>query len=220
MKSVDVFLAERHRMVEGQISRRGLHDPRLLAAFEEVPRHLFVPVESRAAAYNDTPLAIGFGQTISQPYIVALMTSLMELQGDERVLEVGTGSGYQAAILARLAGEVHTVEILPELAAPAALLLQELHCDNVHVHEGDGSIGWPEAAPYVGIIVTAASPAVPQPLLTQLADGGRLVVPVESRAGYQLLMLLRLGGGEITEQVVASVCFVPLRGAYGWGRGR
>lgn len=215
---VDRFAAERHRMTEEQIRRRGLRDPRLVDAFEQVPRHLFIPLHSRDAAYEDGPLAIGYGQTISQPYIVALMTSLAELTGDERVLEVGTGSGYQAAILSRLAREVHSIERIPELAVQAARILRELRCDNVHLHQGDGSLGWPEAAPYEAIIVTAAAPAVPDPLVKQLAEGGRLVLPVEHHEGYQLLTLLTCQNGEIKEKPIAGVAFVPLRGQYGRDR--
>ena len=213
--TVDKHLEERHRMVTEQIMRRGLHDARLLAAFDEVPRHLFVPESSRFAAYDDTPLPICFGQTISQPYIVALMTESLGLCGSERVLEVGTGSGYQAAILSHLAGEIHTIELVPELSERAAALLQKLECHNVHVHTGDGSLGWPPSAPYASIIVTAAAPDVPPPLLEQLADGGRLVAPVEHQDAYQLLKLMTRRGEEIEESVVTSVAFVPLRGKYG-----
>jgi protein-L-isoaspartate(D-aspartate) O-methyltransferase len=170
---------------------------------------------TREAAYDDTPLAIGHGQTISQPYIVALMTSALDLRGREVVLEIGTGSGYQSAILSRLAGVVHTVELIPPLAARAAKLLSRLGCRNTTVHVGDGSLGWPDAAPYDAIIVTAAAPSLPAPLLEQLTDLGRLVIPVDSGNGYQLLTLL-LGEGEKTsERVLASVAFVPLRGRFG-----
>lgn len=202
-------------MVQEQIRRRGLDDARLLAVFEHVPRHLFVPERSRLAAYDDTPLPIGFGQTISQPYIVALMTALLELRSSDRVLEVGTGSGYQAAILARLAGEVHTVEIVPELSERAAALLHQLDCLNVYVHTGDGSLGWPEFSPYAAILVTAAAPHVPPPLLEQLADGGKLVAPVESRGDYQLLKVFTRHDEDFEERVITSVAFVPLRGKYG-----
>jgi len=211
----DRYWAERRRMIEDQIRRRGLDDARVLGAISEVPRHLFVPQPARDVSYDDTPLAIGQGQTISQPYIVALMTSTLELRGAERVLEVGTGSGYQAAILSHLAGEIHTVELVPELATRARRLLAHLKCDNVVVHVGDGSLGWPEAAPYDAIIVTAAAPALPAPLIDQLADHGRLVIPVASGNGYQLLTLVRFEGGRISEQVLASVAFVPLRGKFG-----
>jgi len=212
---METFSLERHRMVEEQIAQRGLHDPKLLSDFEEVPRHLFVPKNFQYAAYDDTPLPIGFGQTISQPYIVALMTSLLQLTGDERVLEVGTGSGYQAAILSRLAAQVHTIEFLPDLAIRAKILLKELEYSNIHVHIGDGSLGWPEAAPYPAIIVTASSPKVPDPLREQLSDGGRLVLPVENHLA-ELLKVLTRRGDEFVEEVITSVAFVPLRGTYGW----
>jgi protein-L-isoaspartate(D-aspartate) O-methyltransferase len=212
---VDRFSEERRRMVRDQISRRGLHDPRLLATLSDVPRHLFVPDPSLLAAYEDCPLPIGFGQTISQPYIVALMTSLLELRSDACVLEVGTGSGYQAAILGRLTREVHTVELVPQLAVAAEERLKQLEYTNVFVHLGDGSLGWPAAAPYAGIIVAAAAPAVPAPLLEQLADGGRLVIPVENGEGYQLLKVETRRGNDTLEETITSVAFVPLRGQYG-----
>ena len=156
---MDKYERERIRMVDSQIVRRGLCEPHLLAALESVPRHLFVPEEYIHAAYDDCPLPIGYSQTISQPYIVALMTELLKLKGNERVLEVGTGSGYQAAILGMMAEEVHTIEFIPELATSADKLLKQLDMDNVHVHFGDGSLGWPEAAPYAGILVAARIPA-------------------------------------------------------------
>jgi len=204
-------------MVQEQISRRGLNEPRLLSAMQTVPRHLFVPSEYRLSAYEDGPLPIGFGQTISQPYIVALMTHLLQLQGDERVLEVGTGSGYQAAILGRLAREVHTIELVPELAESAAKLLKELGMNNVHIHVGDGSVGWPENAPYAGILVAAAAPQAPEALLEQLAEGGRLVVPVGGR-GWQELEVWERRGNRYESRDVLSVAFVPLRGEQGWDR--
>lgn len=204
-------------MVEEQIKRRGLDDPRLLVAFETVPRHLFVQQSYRYAAYDDGPLPIGAGQTISQPYIVALMTNLLELKGDERVLEVGTGSGYQAAILGMMAGEVHTVEYLPELATQADKLLKGLELDNVYCHIGDGSLGWPEAMPYAGILVAAAAPQVPRALLEQLDDGGRLVVPVGGQ-GFQQLEVWKRSGDKFDSRGIISVAFVPLRGAQGWDK--
>ncbi len=210
---MEQFELDRLRMVEEQILGRGLRDPRLLAAFKSVPRHLFVPQEDRRLAYADGPLPIGFDQTISQPYIVALMTSLLHLGGGERVLEVGTGSGYQAAILSRMAGEVHTVELLPQLAERAKRLLSEY--PNVFCHVGDGSLGWEEAAPYDGIMVTAAAPETPQVLLEQLKDGGRLVIPVGKR-GYQRLELWTRQGSQFDRDALIEVAFVPLRGKYGW----
>jgi protein-L-isoaspartate(D-aspartate) O-methyltransferase len=213
---MDDYSLERHRMVVEQISGRGLSEPRLLAAFELVPRHLFVPEGSRSAAYDDHPLPIGFGQTISQPFTVALMTNLLELTGDERVLEVGTGSGYQSAILGQLAGEVHTIEFIPELAAQAEKIIKDLRIENVIIHLGDGSLGWPGSAPFAGILVTAAAPKVPGPLLEQLADNGRLVIPVSHSWQGQFLILITRRDQEFVEQVITSVAFVPLRGKYGW----
>ncbi len=215
MNSTDVYALERHRMVEEQIVQRGLKEPRLLAAMEAVPRHLFVPEEFRHVAYGDHPLPIGFEQTISQPYIVALMISLLNLRGSERVLEVGTGSGYQAALLAHLAAEVHTVEIIPELAERSRPILAAY--SNVHCHVGNGSLGWPEAAPYDGIIVAAAAPRLPRPLLEQLKDGGRLVFPL-GRLGFQMLKLVIRRGGVFEKRTITGVAFVPLRGRYGWRR--
>ena len=207
--------AERHRMVESQLRARGLLDERVLQAFEQVPRHLFVPEEIRYAAYDDMPLPIGHDQTISQPYIVALMISLLALQGDERVLEVGTGSGYEAALLGRLAAEVHTIELVPALGQQADLLLQDLGYTNIHVHIGDGSLGWPDAAPYAGIVAAAAAPHVPAPLMEQLSDGGRLVLPVAD--GYeQYLKVVVRTGKDYSERVVTAVAFVPMRGRHGW----
>jgi len=211
------FEQARKQMVKSQIVQRGLRDKRLLAAFESVPRHLFVPEEYRYAAYDDSPLPIGFSQTISQPYIVALMTDLLELKGDECVLEIGTGSGYQAAILGRMVNEVHTVEFLPELATSADKLLKELGFDNIHVHIGDGSLGWPETAPYKGILVAAAAPRAPKTLLDQLEEGGRLILPVGGR-GMQNLEVWERDGNNFKSKVKTAVAFVPLRGEEGWDR--
>jgi protein-L-isoaspartate(D-aspartate) O-methyltransferase len=180
-----------------------------------VPRHRFVPPGERAWAYSDEPLSIGHGQTISQPYIVALMTELLELEPDDRVLEVGTGCGYQAAVLAELAKDVHGVEIIPELTKQAKETLADLGYTNVHVHSGDGSLGWPQAAPYNGILVAASAPSVPKPLLEQLQEGGRLVIPVGSH-GYQQLEVWTCTGREYQRQVSLGVAFVPLRGELGW----
>jgi len=209
----DQFEIDRHNMVEKQIVGRGLRDPRLLAAFESVPRHLFVREEDRYCAYMDAPLPIGFEQTISQPYIVALMTNLLQLAGNECVLEVGTGSGYQAAILGHMAQEVHTIEFLPDLAVRAKRLLSDY--PNVFCHLGDGSLGWKEAAPYDAIVVTAAAPKTPQTLLDQLKDGGRLVIPVGKR-GYQILEVWTRQGDQFDCDEMIEVAFVPLRGKYGW----
>ena len=177
-----------------------------------------MPQEYRYAAYDDSPLPIGFSQTISQPYIVALMTDLLGLKGDERVLEIGTGSGYQAAILGKVAGEVHTVEFVPELATRADKILKELGLDNVHVHIGDGSLGWPDNAPYAGILVAAAAPQVPKALLEQLDNGGHLVLPVGGR-GMQNLEVWERKGEDFNSKIETAVAFVPLRGARGWRAG-
>ena len=202
-------------MVEDQIKARGITDARVLAAMRTLPRHAFVPDNFLDEAYQDHPLPVGEGQTISQPYIVALMTSRLELKGSEKVLEIGTGSGYQAAILARLSKEVHTVERIPELAEKAKSILKELGIDNVIVHLGDGSLGWPEAAPYDRIIVTAAAPAVPEELTSQLAPGGRLIIPVGERWNQMLEEWERTGVG-LEKRDVLPVVFVPLLGQKGW----
>jgi protein-L-isoaspartate(D-aspartate) O-methyltransferase len=202
----------RHRMVE-QIRARGVTDVGVLAALEAVPRHLFVPAGERGKAYADHPLPIGGGQTISQPYMVALMTSLLDLRPGARVLEIGTGSGYQAAILSRVAGEVYTIEILPPLAERARRILADLGCRNVHLRTGDGFQGWPEAAPFDGIIVTAAPPSVPDPLLQQLKVGGRLVIPVGDRDAIQNLQVLtKRADGGFDRSSVMPVRFVPMTG--------
>ncbi|MCL4559754.1 MAG: protein-L-isoaspartate(D-aspartate) O-methyltransferase [Chloroflexi bacterium] len=209
------FSEQRLRMVAEQIERRGIHDPRLLEAMRWVPRHLFVDPEFQEAAYEDCPLPIGNGQTISQPYIVALMTHLLRLKGSETVLEVGTGSGYQAAILGLLARQVFTLEVYPALAEAAARLLAELKLTNVEVRVADGSLGLPEKAPYQGILVTAAAPCAPGPLLEQLGSGGRLVIPVGAR-GNQDLQLWQHKGTRFFSKDIAPVAFVPLRGSLGW----
>lgn len=214
MNKVD-YQAARRRMVDGQIVARGITSPRVLEAFLEVPRHLFVPLNQRPYAYQDGPLPIGLGQTISQPYIVAYMTDQLNLQGDEKVLEIGTGSGYQAAILGLLAGEVHTVERHPRLAEVAGKLLEDLGYDNITIHQFDGTLGLPEEAPFQAVMVTAAGPEVPQPLLDQLEEGGRLIMPVGGRGG-QLLQLYRRLEGEIQREDLTPVAFVPLIGDHGW----
>ena len=213
--SADKYRRQREQMVETQIARRGIADPRVLEAMRSVPRHRFVPPDLLASAYADCALPIGEGQTISQPYIVALMTEALELRGHERVLEIGTGSGYQAAILSKLAREVYTIERHAVLAKRAKELLDELGYHNVHVRVGDGTAGWPEEAPFEGIIITAAAPEVPQPLLDQLADGGRLVAPV-GPAGFQNLVCVRKKGKRTTTRHLVPVAFVPLIGKYGW----
>lgn len=209
------FQTARKRMVERQIARRGITSPRILDAFLDTPRHLFIPENQRLYAYEDGPLPIGKGQTISQPYIVAYMTKHLNLGGDERVLEIGTGSGYQAAILGKLAAEVHTVERHPSLAKRATKLLTDLGFENIQVHLGDGTKGLLDFAPYDAIMVTAAAPDVPVPLLDQLADGGRLIMPVGSRVG-QVLHLYQRRGKEIIRDDLTPVAFVPLIGDHGW----
>lgn len=208
------FLEERKRMVERQLRTRGISDRRVLDAFESIPRHLFVPEESRAWAYEDCPHRIGHGQTISQPFIVAYMIGLLELTGGERVLEVGTGSGYEAAILSHLAPEVHTIELIPALADRAAHTLADLGIANVLIHIGDGSQGWLESAPYDAIIVSAAAPRVPKPLLHQLADHGRMILPIGDRE-FQELELWRREGDLLSHETLLPVAFVPLRGKDG-----
>lgn len=209
------FEAARKRMVDGQLAIRGISSPEVLRAFLKVQRHLFVPKGQQVHAYQDSPLPIGLGQTISQPYIAAYMTNLLHLEGTERVLEIGTGSGYQAAILGLLAAEVHTIERHPSLADRAERLLQKLGYDNVRVHAGDGTWGLPEFAPYQAIMVTAAAPDVPSPLLDQLGDGGRLVMPVGGRGG-QVLRLYSREGADFHREDMVPVAFVPLIGEYGW----
>ena len=215
MMAVDEFSLARKRMVDEQIAARGIHDPRVLAGMSSVPRHCFVPPDDLPWAYSDGPLPIGHGQTISQPYIVALMTELLGLEPKDRVLEIGTGSGYQAAVLGLLAGEVHTVEFIPELAQQAERTLADLGYAQIHVHTGDGSLGWPEAAPYHKILVAAAAPEVPQALLDQLWEGGQMVIPVGNRSIQQLEVWKRTGQ-EFNRKVSLEVCFVPLRGQFGW----
>ena len=209
------YQAARKRMVDGQIAVRGVTSPAVLEAFLEVPRHLFVPKPQQIYAYQDRPLPIGLGQTISQPYIVAYMTDMLKLTGIEKVLEIGTGSGYQAAILANLADQVHTIERHPTLAERAEQLLDSLGYKNVQVHQGDGTSGLVNFAPYQAIMVTAAAPEVPAPLLDQLDDGGRLVMPVGGRSG-QVLRLYRREEDVFRREELAPVAFVPLIGKYGW----
>jgi len=209
------YTRERLRMVADQIAGRDIDDQLVLQAMRKVPRHCFVPVESRHLAYADCPLPIGQQQTISQPYIVALMTQLLLLHGNETVLEIGTGSGYQAAILGTIVQQVYTMERHMRLAEQAAKVLSELGLVNVEGQVGDGTLGWPEHAPYNAILATAAAPRVPQALLDQLADGGRLVLPVGSRGGQYLERWFRFGEKLHREQGV-PVAFVPLVGKSGW----
>jgi protein-L-isoaspartate(D-aspartate) O-methyltransferase len=219
MKEEQGFESQRERMVREQIARRGIRDKRLLKAMRTIPRHRFLPEGQRRWAYADGAQRIGLGQTISQPYIVALMTDVLELMGDERVLEVGTGSGYQAAILSQLAAEVHTIERHPKLAEDARVVLDELEIDNVHVHIGDGTLGLQEYAPYQGIMVTAAAPNVPQSLLQQLDENARLVLPVGERF-TQVLQVWQRKGDKYTHNTITAVAFVPLIGKEGWNEDR
>jgi protein-L-isoaspartate(D-aspartate) O-methyltransferase len=201
----------RARMVETQIVARGVRDARVLAAMRQVPRHLFVDAKERAQAYEDHPLPIAGNQTISQPYIVALMTELADLTAGEKVLEIGTGSGYQSAVLSRLAKEVYSIEIVPDLARESAERLRELGYSNITVKEGDGYRGWPAHAPFDAILVTAAPDRIPQPLLDQLAPGGRMVIPVGSFF-QELKVLSKDKNGKITEKDILPVRFVPMTG--------
>jgi protein-L-isoaspartate(D-aspartate) O-methyltransferase len=201
--------AQRQRMVEQQLKPRGIKDERVLAAMAKVPREEFVPVDVRVDAYEDGPLPIGYDQTISQPYIVAFMTEQLRPRPSDRVLEIGSGSGYQAAILAELVADVYTIDIIEPLAKSAEATLQRLGYKNVHVRVGDGYKGWPEEAPFDAIIVTCAPDKVPQPLVDQLKDGGRMVIPVGERFAQQLY-LLEKKNGKLKESVTLPVRFVPM----------
>jgi len=209
------FDAERNAMVNEQIVQRGVRDPRVLEVMRQVPRHQFLPEDAVPYAYLDSALRIGHDQTISQPYIVALMSELLDVRPEDKVLDVGTGSGYQAAVLGALAREVHTVERIPALAEKAGKTLAALGYDNVQVHLGDGSLGYPEAAPYDRIMVAAAAPEVPHALKDQLAEGGRLVIPVGSRT-LQRLEIWDLEDGNFKQTNSIPVVFVPLIGAGAW----
>jgi protein-L-isoaspartate(D-aspartate) O-methyltransferase len=203
------FQTARRQMVEKQLRQRDVRDERVLRAMATVPRHLFVPPAQRPRAYDDGPLPIGQEQTISQPYIVALMTENLRLTGTETVLEIGTGSGYQAAVLSMLAEKVYSIEIIPELAETARERLASLGYRNVTVIVGDGNLGWPQGSPYDAIIVTAAAPQIPPALVEQLAEGGRLIVPTEVD-GEQHLLRLHKAGGKVTQEDLGLVRFVPL----------
>ncbi len=207
------------QMVRDQIVARGINSPLVIGAMERVPRHLFVPERQRDRAYEDRPLPIGEDQTISQPYIVAYMTQALRLRGGERVLEVGTGSGYQAAILAEIASEVYSIERIEKLARHARETISSLGYDNVHIKVGDGSLGWAEHAPFDAIIVTAGGPKIPEPLLEQLKVGGSLVMPVGEYKFHQTLMRVTKGmGDKFHKEVLMDVLFVPLIGEEGWKR--
>lgn len=210
----------RRQMVERQLKARDIEDQRVLSAMEKVPRHLFVEPAMERFAYEDRPLPIAAGQTISQPYIVALMTQLIQVKPGDRVLEVGTGSGYQAAVLSELAAEVYTVEIIPSLAEAARSRLDALGYRNVHVRQGDGYEGWREFAPFDGIIVTAGAPQIPPPLIDQLRDGGRMAIPVGGPGITQDLILGQKVGGKFVTRSIAPVLFVPLTGKGGRQNGK
>jgi protein-L-isoaspartate(D-aspartate) O-methyltransferase len=203
------FAAQRERMVEKQLKFRGIKDERVLAAMAKVPREEFIPVDTRADAYEDGPLPIGYDQTISQPYIVAFMTEQLRPKSNDRVLEIGSGSGYQAAVLAELVADVYTIDIVEPLAKTAEATLQRLGYKNVHIKVGDGYKGWPEEAPFDAIIVTCAPEKVPQPLVDQLTDGGRMVIPVGERFAQQLY-LLEKKNGQLKESATLPVRFVPM----------
>jgi protein-L-isoaspartate(D-aspartate) O-methyltransferase len=203
------FAAQRERMVEKQLKFRGIKDERVLAAMAKVPREEFIPVDTRAEAYEDGPLPIGYDQTISQPYIVAFMTEQLRPKSNDRVLEIGSGSGYQAAVLAELVADVYTIDIIEPLAKTAEATLQRLGYKNVHIKVGDGYKGWPEEAPFDAIIVTCAPEKVPQPLVDQLTDGGRMVIPVGERFAQQLY-LLEKKNGQLKESATLPVRFVPM----------
>jgi protein-L-isoaspartate(D-aspartate) O-methyltransferase len=213
IEEMEEFGKLRKEMVEYQIRRRGIKDERVLRVMEKVPRHVFIPEDFREEAYEDHPVSIGKGQTISQPYIVALMTECLKLDGSEKVLEIGTGSGYQAAILAELAKEVYTIEIIPELGRRAEKILCELGYKNIKVKIGNGYIGWAENAPYDAIIVTCAPDHIPQPLIEQLKDdGGRMVIPVGEL--FQELLLVEKKKGKVSITRITGCVFVPMTGEY------
>ena len=209
------FAEERKGMVEVQLKGRGIRDEKVLGAMREVPRHKFVGKNQEGSAYTDHPLPIGKGQTISQPYMVALMTQCLELKGDEKVLEIGTGSGYQVAILAELAKEVYSLERIEGLARKAAKILQEMGYANIKFKVGDGTKGWEEHSPYQGIMVTAGSPDIPPALVDQLAEGGRMVIPIGDSFSQELVVV-RKQRGKVEKENICGCVFVPLIGEFGW----
>jgi len=215
---MDRYKRQKARMVETQLAARGIKDPRVLKAMATVPRHLFVDEGLIEQAYNDNPLPIGQHQTISQPYIVALMTQALELKGRERILEIGTGSGYQAAILAGLVDRVFSVERIASLATQARKILDQLNVYNVAIRVGDGSFGWKEEAPFDGIVTTAAAPAIPQYLLEQLLPGGKLIIPVGGRAVQDLIKVTRNSAdiNDVKKETLCGCRFVSLIGKSGW----
>ncbi len=216
MAVADLYAHRRSRMVKEQLACRNINDQRVLAAMEEVPRHRFLGESLRVKAYGDYPLPIGAGQTISRPYIVAFMTQALQLRGDEIVLEVGTGSGYQTAVLSRLCHRVYSVERVNSLLVRARQVFSSLHYYNIRSHLSDGTLGWPESGPYDAIIVTAGGPDIPQPLLEQLKEGGRMVIPVGSQQGQEL-KLVEKREGDVVVTDLSPVKFVDLVGKYGWG---
>jgi protein-L-isoaspartate(D-aspartate) O-methyltransferase len=215
MSGSEDFSIQRKKMVDIQLAARGISDKRVLEAFGKVPRERFVRAGDYAQAYGDHPLGIGSGQTISQPYMVALMTQCLGLHGDENVLEIGTGSGYQTAILAELASKIYTVERIPELSERAQEILGELGYSNIRFRVSDGTIGWPEEAPYDAVIVTAGAPSVPESLKEQLIAGGRMSIPVGDSFGQDLL-LVRKKDGRMYEEEICKCTFVKLIGEEGW----
>jgi protein-L-isoaspartate(D-aspartate) O-methyltransferase len=215
VKKIEEWKFERERMVQEQIIARGVKDERVLEAMRKVPRHLFVEKTYYHQVYNDYPLPVGHGQTISQPYMVAVMTELLELKGDEKVLEVGTGSGYQTAVLALLCSKVYTMERIAELTKDARSKLEKLGFRNISFMVGDGSIGWPDYAPYKGIIVTAGAPDIPNALIEQLDENGRLVIPV-GHEHCQVLNVVKKHKGRIYRKEIFECTFVPLLGKQGW----
>ena len=219
MPTPQKFEDQRQGMVADQLISRGIRHQRVLSAFSKVPRHLFVPESHRMKSYTDHPLPIGEGQTISQPYIVALMMELLSPEVTSRVLEVGTGSGYQTALLAELASNIYSIERIPLLAEGASRLLKEMGYSNIQIRVGDGSLGWPEAAPFDRILVTAAAPRVPPPLAEQLAEGGRLILPLGTSFS-QVLTLVERVQGDLRVRETCSCVFVPLIGEHGWKEGQ
>lgn len=213
VESGDPFVRARRAMIERDLVARGIQDKRVLEAMGAIERELFVPEKLRAFAYEDRPLPIGEGQTISQPYMVAYMTELLRLRGTERVLEIGTGSGYQTAVLGKLAAEVYSIEIIPKLSERAKSLLGRLGFENIHLKVGDGFFGWEEPSPFDAILVTAAAPKIPEPLWRQLREGGRLILPLGAEGQPQRLVRVTKSDGKQVIEELSGVVFVPLTGA-------
>jgi protein-L-isoaspartate(D-aspartate) O-methyltransferase len=212
---IDVYASERLKMVSEQLVARGISDSRVIAAMSKVPRHCFIRDELRGQSYEDQPLPIGNQQTVSQPYIVALMAEVLDLKGSERILEIGTGSGYAAAVFAELCQEVFSIERIEELAIKARLTLTAVGCHNIRIQTGDGTLGWPEEGPYDAIVISAAAPQIPRPLLDQLKPGGSFVFPMGEEE-LQTLVRLRKTPQGLKEEYFGECRFVKLRGAYGW----